>query len=123
MTTETRDEKGFKMTTADMSHLHNRTGEQHNRGDGGKLATFGDVKEDVAQLRQDVTEYAAHTAETGIEAVTNTATRVAETGKKAADVAKETHGKMCEYVSAHPTMSVLIAAGVGALLARVMPRR
>ncbi|MCA9295724.1 MAG: hypothetical protein KC983_04390 [Phycisphaerales bacterium] len=88
-----------------------------------RMTSLRDVKDDVSQLKNDVTDYASSAAHTGVEAVKAGAERVAETGRRAADVARESHGKMCEYVTANPTTSVLIAAGVGALLARFLPRR
>jgi ElaB/YqjD/DUF883 family membrane-anchored ribosome-binding protein len=88
-----------------------------------RMPSFGAVKDDVSRLKDDVTDYASSAAHTGVEAVMAGAERVAETGRKAADIARESHGKMCEYVTAHPTTSVLIAVGIGAVLARLLPRR
>jgi ElaB/YqjD/DUF883 family membrane-anchored ribosome-binding protein len=91
--------------------------------DESVLATFGNVKDDVSQLTQDVAECASSVAHTSAEAVKSSAVHVAEFGKKAAGAAKDSHGRLCEYVSAHPTTAILIAAGVGALVARILPRR
>ncbi len=100
-----------------------RAHERKRDSDDRPHASVQDVKEDVAQLRHDVAEYASDATRTGIDAVKAGASHLAETGKKAGHTMQETHEKMCGYVSAHPTTSVLIAAGVGALLARVLPRR
>jgi ElaB/YqjD/DUF883 family membrane-anchored ribosome-binding protein len=95
--------------------------------DGGPVnderPTLRDVKQDVAQLKHDVAQCAGGAARTGIDAVKIGASHLAQTGRKVGHAARETHERMCGYVSAHPTTSLLVAAGLGALLARVLPRR
>jgi ElaB/YqjD/DUF883 family membrane-anchored ribosome-binding protein len=103
MTSITRHETG-------KSSDHHRTG-------------FADVKEDLKDLKHDAAAYASDIASTGIDAVKHGADKVVETSKKVGAAAQGTHEKVCDYVSKNPTTSVLIAAGVGAVLARVLWRR
>jgi ElaB/YqjD/DUF883 family membrane-anchored ribosome-binding protein len=86
-------------------------------------ARFRDVKDDVSQLKQDVTKCAADAAHTGMEAVRSGAAHAAEAGRKIADTTRSSYQKACAHVEAHPMSSVLIAAGVGAIVARLLPRR
>ncbi len=114
------------------THKNVFTGEtQHGIGSGvegdTRMPSLRNVKEDVSQLKYDVADYATTAAQvaahTGVDAVKTGAAQVAETGKKAADLARGSHHKVCEYISAHPTTSVLVAVGIGAIMARFLPRR
>jgi len=70
----------------------------------GNRSTFKDVKEDVATLKRDTVGALANNVESGLEAT------------------KDKYAEMCEFVKKNPAVSVLIAAGVGALTARVLGR-
>lgn len=93
---------------------------QDVKRDVGQLKS--DVQKDMGQLKRDVSEYASGAANSGMEAAREGAAHLMEQGKHVADTAKDTHTKMCEYVRANPTTSVLLAVGVGAILARFLPR-
>lgn len=90
-------------------------------------ATFKDVREDVRELKSDLTDAVSETAQQGMEAARHGAEtaieKTVETGRKAADSALATHERLCEHVSNHPTSSILIAFGVGALASRLMSKR
>lgn len=79
-------------------------------------ASFQDVKHDVEALRKDVRQLASDSAHVGMDAVKSSTHRA---GEKARDC----YGEACEYVAAHPVAAVLIAAGAGAILSRLLIRR
>jgi ElaB/YqjD/DUF883 family membrane-anchored ribosome-binding protein len=98
------------------------SGTQMDRSGSTRHPSLTDVKEDVTKLKDDVTKCAVDVAEVGRDMAKNGVAHTVETGKKLAKSAQESHEKVCTYISANPTTSVLIAAGVGALLARILPR-
>ncbi len=98
---------------------------QRNRGidrtlDGRDHASLTDVKQDVTALTHDAADYAKGIAETGVDAVKSGAEAIADTGRRAAEAARRTQRQVTGYVSDHPMTSVLIAFGVGAIMARLL---
>lgn len=94
-----------------------------NSSTSGQDVSLRDVKEDVSQLKADTVDYATRAAEKGIEAAKQGTDAAVETSKKLANKAADAHEGMCDYVREHPTTSVLIAIGVGAIASRLLPRR
>lgn len=94
---------------------------------GDARSAIREVKEDVRQLKQDVSQAASAAAHSGMEAIRSGASQVSDRGRRVAEAAKDTHERMCSYVSEHPTTSLLIAVGVGAVLGQLislaLPRR
>ncbi len=90
-------------------------------------ATFQDVREDARELKDDTIEAVGHAAGKGVDAVRHRAEhamdRTRDSGRRAADSANAAHQRFCDYVCEHPTASVLIAFGIGALASRFIPRR
>ena len=106
-----------------MSTTHAPTGqdiERHNRH--AIRNDIDQVRDDVKQVKDDVGQCATDIAHAGAEAVQHGADATLEAGRKAAENAGEVHKALCRHVAEHPTSSILIAMGVGALLARVVPR-
>jgi ElaB/YqjD/DUF883 family membrane-anchored ribosome-binding protein len=87
----------------------------HARPDHRDHATLQNVKEDVRELKEDTVDYATGMAETGVDAVKRSAHAVAAGAQGA-------RKRMSDYVAAHPTASVLIAFGLGAVAARLFLR-
>lgn len=79
-----------------------------------------DIKNDVVQLKEDVVAYGSDSAHQAMDAVRAGANQAIDKGKQAAEMAKDAQAKMRDYISEHPTASVLIAVGVGAILARML---
>lgn len=98
------------------------TGTELERSKSTNRPSINNVKEDVARLKDDASKCATDVAEVGRDMAKNGVAHAAETGQKLAQSAQESHEKVCAYITANPTTSVLIAAGVGALLARVLTR-
>lgn len=86
-------------------------------------ATLADVKSDVQTLKSDVGDCVTPATERSIEAVKHGADSAVETGKKLAESASDAHQSFSRYVSNHPTASILIAFGAGAMLSRLLPRK
>lgn len=103
------------MSTSPTYSGTNPAGDRHH-------TSMRDVKDDVSRLKNDVTSMASDAAHKGIDTVSAGAERAMDVGRQAAHSVKSGHSRMCEYVSEHPTTSVLLAAGIGALLARVLSR-
>jgi ElaB/YqjD/DUF883 family membrane-anchored ribosome-binding protein len=85
-------------------------------------ATIKDVKNDISHLKHDAAGVAGDAAQAGMEAIQHGAEATLEAGRKAAETVGDTHKALCRHVSAHPTSSILIAMGVGALISRLLPR-
>lgn len=85
-------------------------------------ANLQEVRRDLSKLKADASTCAAEAAENGMEAIKSGAAQAVEAGQRVSDLARDSHERMRTYVSANPTTSVLIAVGVGALLARILPR-
>jgi len=119
------------MHTSNVADPRRRREGESSHDDVSQRPSFSDVRKDVSDVRRDVSQLgsdvavlARDTAQTSASAVKSGVTQAVEAGKKAGEAVKEGHSRMCAYVSAHPTASVLIAAGIGALIARVaMSRR
>lgn len=79
-------------------------------------ASFQDVRQDVDALRRDVKQFASDSAHVGMDAVKAGATRAREK-------ARDYYSEACDYVAEHPIAAVLIAAGAGAILVRLLSRR
>jgi ElaB/YqjD/DUF883 family membrane-anchored ribosome-binding protein len=86
------------------------------------------IKDDLTKLGSDAKDYATGAALRAAEVAKDTARQgtdaVLDTAKRATDYSKHAHEQMCDFVRERPTTSVLLAIGVGALLARILlPRR
>lgn len=90
-------------------------------------ASFKDVRDDVRELKNDVTDAVSGTARDGIQAARHTAEsaidRTVDSSRRVADSALASHERLCDHIARHPTSSILIAFGVGALMSRMIPRR
>jgi ElaB/YqjD/DUF883 family membrane-anchored ribosome-binding protein len=85
-------------------------------GESGDRATIADVKDDIRALRNDVSDTVADIAQAGGDMARDAARSV---GSYAEDACRTT-GKL---IAQRPIASVLIAVGVGAILARLVSRR
>jgi hypothetical protein len=92
--------------------------------------TMRDVREDAGVLKEDVKALAHDTADvvsgaagTATAKVKDVAGQASDLAKSAGDSAKKYHSATCERVKKHPTASLLVALGAGALLGRVFWRR
>jgi len=74
-------------------------------------SAIADIKKDFADVKSDVSHLSHDVGEAAMDA-----------GRRVADTVKSGHERVREYVTEHPTTSVLIAAGVGAILARLLWR-
>jgi len=86
-------------------------------------ATMQDVKKDLRHLKHDAADIAADAVASGKQALQDGADATVDAGKKVAETMGDTHKAFCRHVAEHPTSSVLIAMGVGAMLSRLLPRR
>lgn len=80
------------------------------------------IKHDMARVKDDVGAVASDVANTGIEAIHRGAEATRNAGKRVGESAAEAHDALRRHVAEHPTSSILIAVGVGALLSRLIPR-
>jgi len=97
-----------------------------NYGDAWSKEPSGvdNIKRDVATLKDDVSHEAHRMKDQVRDTVKAKGQQLVEMGKKAGHQMEGVHHKMCDYVQKNPTTSVLIALGVGALVARfLLPRR
>jgi len=76
-------------------------------------ATIADVRDDIAVLRSDVAETVSDLTEAGLEAAKFAAHKVAGQAKSAQDT-------ITQAISARPAVAILVAFGVGAIVARAL---
>ena len=98
-------------------------------------ASYADVRGDIGAVRQnlsklgsDAVDYASGTAHGAAQMVTDKARQGADVAldaaKRAGEYGNEAYDQACDFVRQRPLTSVLIAVGVGAVLARILiPRR
>lgn len=85
-------------------------------------STFRDLRDDVSRLGVDARRGAGEAAHAGLHAARQGALHAIEAGERAVSTARSAHQKMVQFVASNPATSVLIAVGVGALVARLIPR-
>lgn len=78
------------------------------------------IREDLASLRSDLSSLVSNVASGGKHAAQMGAQTITSTARTAADHLKSAHSGACEAVKSHPTASILIAAGLGAIAARLV---
>lgn len=76
-------------------------------------ATIADVRDDISVLRSDVAETVSDLTEAGLEAAKFAAHKVAGHAKTAQDA-------MGQAINARPVVAILVAFGVGAVVARLL---
>lgn len=84
---------------------------------------LGAVQRDLAKLKNDAVSYASTAASSVTEQMKHGSETAMDAAKKFSGQARNYHGEMCNFVKARPTASVLIALGVGAVVARLLARR
>lgn len=86
-------------------------------------ASLEDVQEDLRVVTRDIAQLKADAAGAAMHGVQQGAETALESVRTAGLKAKEVHEQAAEWVSEHPTASVLVAIGAGALVARMLTRR
>lgn len=86
-------------------------------------ASLQAIREDIDSLRQDVRGLASDAATAGRDAVRTGAACARESGRRAAEAAQRAQDTASDYVSDHPMQSMLIAAGLGALVGGLLMRK
>lgn len=86
-------------------------------------ASLEDLQEDLRVVTRDIAQLRADATGAVAQGVRQTAESALESAKAVTDRAKEAHSKAVDWVSDHPTTSVLVAIGVGALASRILTRR
>ncbi len=70
------------------------------------------LKNDFSSLMSDIASGGKHVAQKGAESIAGTA-------KSAVDQVKSMHEGACDTIKSHPTASILVAAGIGAIAAKL----
>jgi ElaB/YqjD/DUF883 family membrane-anchored ribosome-binding protein len=81
------------------------------------------LRNDLSSLMSDIASGGAHAAHAARATAASDVDKAKSTFSAACDQSKELHERANKTVSAHPLTSLLIAAGVGAIAARVFLRR
>ncbi|TVQ62436.1 MAG: hypothetical protein EA379_05265 [Phycisphaerales bacterium] len=74
------------------------------------------MKRDFGEKATDVADNLAHHAHDAGHAIQ-------DAGQSIAKKSKHAHGAVCSFTKENPTTAVLIAFGIGAILARILPGR
>jgi len=80
---------------------------------------LAELRNDLGNLKNDARSYAEAKARDGMHAVTDRADRAMGAARDAAGQAQDVRENLEDTIRRHPTVAVLIAAGVGALAAKV----
>ncbi|MCB9843596.1 MAG: hypothetical protein H6812_10095 [Phycisphaeraceae bacterium] len=78
------------------------------------------IREDLATLKSDFGSLVTDLAEGGRHAAQKSAQAIAGSAKSTAEHVKAAHSATCDTVKQHPMAAVLVAAGVGAIAARLL---
>jgi ElaB/YqjD/DUF883 family membrane-anchored ribosome-binding protein len=89
--------------------------DQHKHND---RSPFGEPKKDTGHEYVDKASNVAHDM---VDKAHDASNAVAETGENIAHKFEEGHKKVCSFTRENPTAAVLIAVGVGAIIARLLP--
>lgn len=82
-----------------------------------------DVQEDLRIVTRDIAQLKTDAAGAAMHGIHHGAESALESVKDATDKAKRAHAQAAEWVSQHPTTSLLLALGAGAIVARLMVRK
>lgn len=80
------------------------------------------LRRDLAALRHDAGSYASGAARRGSSAVRHQAESAMGSARHAAEQAESIYDDGADYIRRNPTVSVLVAVGVGAVVARLLTR-
>jgi len=83
---------------------------------------LGHVKDDVSALGSDARDLAVSAKDSAVDAVRSGAQCSKETLKDIGEQAQQYHTTVKEQVIKHPTTSILVAVGVGAILGKILSR-
>jgi len=106
--------------TQHMQHQHHANDDGSQRGDRDNVQA---LRNDVEMLRRDVRTLASDAAATGRDAWDTSKEMGRATGRRAVDAADDTQRRVNDYVTDHPTQSLLVAAGIGAIVGSLLMRR
>lgn len=85
------------------------------------------ARRDLADKASDMADDVAHKAKEAGEKLIDKASDVGhsmqETGHNIAEKTRHTHQVICDFTRENPTAAVLMAFGLGAILARILPGR
>lgn len=108
-----------------------RTGERAGMSDVSNTGTstrrdLGDKADEAAHKAREAGETLKDKAKDAGETIKDKASEVGhsmqETGHNIAEKSKTSHQAICKFTRENPTAAVLLAFGVGAILARVLPK-
>jgi ElaB/YqjD/DUF883 family membrane-anchored ribosome-binding protein len=80
---------------------------------------LAELRNDLRNLKSDARTYAESKAREGMGAVTDRADRAMGAARDAAGQVQDVHDNLEDTIRRHPTVAVLLAAGVGALAAKL----
>ncbi len=100
--------------------------DQHKSGDRG-LTDGSGGRRDIADKASDLAGGVAHKAreagDTFMDKASDVGHSIQETGHNIAEKGKTSYHAVCDFTKANPTAAVLMAFGIGAILARILPGR
>lgn len=80
---------------------------------------LAELRSDLRNLKNDARAFAEGKAREGMSAVTDRADRAMGAARDAAGQVQDVHDNLEDTIRRHPTVAVLVAAGVGALAAKL----
>lgn len=115
-------------TEVKTSGIDNAIRAEHQRindraGMAGGATTVRELGDKASDLANEVAHKARELGDTLIDKASDVGHSMQETGHNIAEKSKHTHQAVCDFTKANPTAAVLMAFGLGAILARLLPRR
>lgn len=120
MATEIKSQGIDSNYRTDQQKSGDRTGLTDSAGSGSSTRRdFADKGSDIAD---DIAHKAKQAGETLKDKADDFGHSMQETGHNIAEKTKHGHKAVCDFTRDNPTAAILIAFGVGAILARVLPK-
>lgn len=89
---------------------------------GGRISTMSDANSG-SDMASDITHKAKEAGDTIKDKTHDVGHSMQDAGHTISEKYKDTHKAICDFTKENPTSAVLIAFGLGAILARILPGR
>lgn len=89
----------------------------------GDRSSYAEHKSDASGAMKEVGDKASNAMDYAADKAHTIGESIADGGKHIAERAESAHSAICAYTKSNPTTAVLLAFGLGAILARLLPGR
>ena len=100
---------------------HQKTSDQS--GMSGGASARRDFEDKASEMADSAAHKAKEVGNSFMDKASDVGHSMQETGHNIAEKTKHTHRAVCDFTKENPTAAILMAFGLGAILARVLPGR